>query len=151
MLPCTQSWNYYVTCLKKKQVLLFLNYSIRFYLTTVSFPTGGTRIVFKALVWKRLVFCNIRMVLKATLQKESPKLSLPQVTSEAAVRKCSSKWVFLEISQYSQENICVVVFLIKVQALLYATLFKTDFNTSVFLWMWWNSFFIEHLRWHLSI
>ena len=73
------------------------------------------------------------MVLKATLQKESPKLSLPQVTSEAAVRKCSSKWVFLEISQYSQENICVVVFLIKVQALLYATLFKTDFNTSVFL------------------
>ena len=47
------------------------------------------------------------MVLKATLQKESPTQSLPKVTSEAAERRCSSKEVFLEISQYSQENICV--------------------------------------------
>ena len=44
------------------------------------------------------------MVLKATLQKESPKWSLPKVTSEAAVRICSSKYAFLEMSQYSQEN-----------------------------------------------
>ena len=49
------------------------------------------------------------MVLKATLQKESPKQSLPKVSSEAAVRRCSSKLVLLEISQYSQENICVGV------------------------------------------
>ena len=30
------------------------------------------------------------MVLKATLQKESPKQSLPKVSIEAAVRRCSS-------------------------------------------------------------
>ena len=46
------------------------------------------------------------VVLKATLQKESPKQSLPKVTSGAAVRRCSSKQVFLEISQYSQESTC---------------------------------------------
>ena len=31
------------------------------------------------------------MVLKATVQKESPKQTLPKVNSEAAVRGCSSK------------------------------------------------------------
>ena len=46
------------------------------------------------------------MVLKATFQKESTKQSLPKVTSEAAVRKCSS--------------------------LRPATLFKRGFNTGVF-------------------
>ena len=49
------------------------------------------------------------MALKATAQKGSPKQSPPKVTSEAAVRRCSSKYVFLEISQYSQEKICVGV------------------------------------------
>ena len=47
------------------------------------------------------------MVLKAIFHKESPKQSLPQVTSEATVRSCSSKQLFLEISQYSLENNCV--------------------------------------------
>ena len=45
------------------------------------------------------------MDFKVTLQKESPKQSLPKVSSEAAVRRCSSKQVFLEISQYSQKSI----------------------------------------------
>ena len=49
------------------------------------------------------------MVFKAILQKESPKESLPKVSSEAALRTCSSKHMFLEISRYSQENICVGV------------------------------------------
>ena len=31
------------------------------------------------------------MVLKATVQKGSPKQSLPKVASEAAVHRCSSK------------------------------------------------------------
>ena len=48
------------------------------------------------------------MVLKATLQKEISKESLPKVTSERAVR-CSSNMVFLETSQYSQKNICAGV------------------------------------------
>ena len=35
---------------------------------------------------------------------------------EAAFRRCSSKYVFLKISQYSQENTCIgVSFLIKLQ------------------------------------
>ena len=34
---------------------------------------------------------KVTMVLKAAVQKESPKQSLPKVTSEAAVRRCSSK------------------------------------------------------------
>ena len=41
------------------------------------------------------------MVLKATVEKESPEQSLPKVISEAAIRRCSSKQVFLEISKYS--------------------------------------------------
>ena len=74
------------------------------------------------------------MVLKATAQKESPKQSHPKVTSEAVVCRCSSKQVILKISQYLQENVCVgAFFLIKFQALRTATLFKRDFNTSVFL------------------
>ena len=36
--------------------------------------------------------------------------------TEAAVGRCSSKKVFLKISQYSQENPCVGIFLIKLQA-----------------------------------
>ena len=77
--------------------------------------------------------------------------------SEAAVRRCSSKQVLLEILQYSQENISVAVFFNKVAGLMAlwpATLFqphpKTDFNTSyscenceIFT----NSFFMEHLWW----
>ena len=39
----------------------------------------------------------------------SKYLSLMRLTIEAAVRICSSKWVFLRISQYSQENTCVGV------------------------------------------
>ena len=31
------------------------------------------------------------------------------VTSETAVRRCSSKWVFLKVSQYSEENTCLEV------------------------------------------
>ena len=49
------------------------------------------------------------IVLKVTLQRESPKQSLPQVTSEAAGYRCYSKWVSLEIIEYSEENIYVRV------------------------------------------
>ena len=38
------------------------------------------------------------MVLKVTVQKESLEQSLFKDTSEAAVRRCSSKQMFLEIS-----------------------------------------------------
>ena len=55
------------------------------------------------------------MVLKVILQKESPKQSQPKVSSEAAVRRCSSKQVFSEIS-----------------VLRPAALFKRNFNTGVF-------------------
>ena len=67
------------------------------------------------------------MVLKVTVQKESPKQSHPKVTSEAAVWRCSSKKVILEISKYLQQNICVgVFFLIKFQALQTETSFESS-------------------------
>ena len=38
-------------------------------------------------------------------------------TAEPVIRKCSIKWLFLKISQTSQENTCAVVsFLIKLHA-----------------------------------
>ena len=67
-------------------------------------------------------------ILKASLQKESPKQSLPKVTSEAAVRKYSS--------------------------LRPATLFKRDFNRRFFGGVGKflrKAFFIKHLGWHPSI
>ena len=76
------------------------------------------------------------MVLKATVQKKSPKQLLPKVTSEAAVCRCSSKYVFLEISQYRQKTSVLESLFSKVAgltALKPATLFKRDFNTGVFL------------------
>ena len=47
-----------------------------------------------------------------------------QEQTEAVVRRCSIKKVFLEISQNSQENICVRESLNKVSHLRPATLFK---------------------------
>ena len=38
------------------------------------------------------------MVLKVTMHKESPKQSFPKVTSEAAVRRCSSKCSYRKTS-----------------------------------------------------
>ena len=37
------------------------------------------------------------MVLKMTAQKENPKQSLAKVTSEAAICRCSSEWMLIEI------------------------------------------------------
>ena len=72
------------------------------------------------------------MVLKATLWKERPKQSLPKVTSEAAVHRCSSADVLWPI-----------------------TLFKRDFNTGAFFAniakFLRKAFFKEQLRWHLAI
>ena len=95
---------------------------------------------------RNLYFCDIAKsgwFLKRLSRKKSPKESLPKVSSEAAVRRCFSKQVFLEISQYSQENMCLSVFLKKCQALRPATVFKRDFSTCVFL----SAYFMEHLQW----
>ena len=42
--------------------------------------------------------------------KEKNQFRVVQNSTKAAVRRCFSKQVFLKISQYSQENICVRVF-----------------------------------------
>ena len=48
-------------------------------------------------------------------------------------RKCSTRKLFLKISQYSQENTCVgISFLIKMQAFRAPALLKRDSNTGVF-------------------
>ena len=59
------------------------------------------RIVFKVLVWRRLVclqYFKVRWFWKQLCKKES----LPKVASEATICKYSSKLVFLKISLYSQ-------------------------------------------------
>ena len=48
-------------------------------------------------------------------------------------RKCSTRKLFLKISQYSSENTCVgISFLIKLQAFRAPALLKRDSNTGVF-------------------
>ena len=62
--------------------------------------------------------------------------------SEAVVRRCSVREVFLEISQNSQENTCVrVSFLIKLQSLWHRCF---PVNFAKFLR---TPFFTEYLRW----
>ena len=52
-------------------------------------------------------------------------------------RKCSTRKLFLKISQYSQENTCVgISLLIKMQGFRTPALLKRDSNTSVFCEHW---------------
>ena len=73
------------------------------------------------------------MTLKAILQKGRSKEALPKVSSEAAIRRCSSK------------HLCLSLFLIKLQVLWPAPLFKREFNVCVFLWILQK--FYEKLFW----
>ena len=69
-------------------------------------------VVPKALVWKQLEFVSyyyVRIVLKATLQKESPKHLLPKVSSETVITATSFKFCNIHA--------------------------KRNFNTGVFLWI----------------
>ena len=90
------------------------------------------------------------MVLKATVQKERPKQSLPKVTSEASFRNIYRKTS--EILQYSQKkHLCWGLILINLQALRPTTLFKKDFITGVSceyydIYTNTNSFFYGTLR-----
>ena len=62
------------------------------------------------------------MLLKATVQKQSYKQSLPKVSSETAVSRYSLKYLFFKISQYLQEKTHVGVSSINLQAFRDATL-----------------------------
>ena len=77
-----------------------------------------------------------------------------KIVTKAVVRRHSVKKVFLELSQNSQENICVrVSFLIKLQTLAYnftkketlAQVFSFEFRKISK-----NTFFTGHLRWLLQ-
>ena len=63
-------------------------------------------------------------------------------------RKCSTRKLFLKISQYSQENTCVEIsFLIKMQAFRASALLKRDSKADVFCEHWEifkNTYFEEH-------
>ena len=59
------------------------------------------------------------IIIKATLQKESSKQSLPKVSSEAAICRCSSKQMFLTVS-FAGKHFCGSHFLI------IKSLFKRD-------------------------
>ena len=64
--------------------------------------------------------------------------------TELVARRCFVKKVFLEISQYSQENTCSrVSFLLKLQPRACNSLLKKDSGTGVFRWFLRN--FSEHL------
>ena len=71
--------------------------------------------------------------------------------TEAVVRRCSVKVVFLKISQNSQENTCArVSFLIKLQASPCNFIKKeilAQVSSCEICEIFKNSFFIEHLRW----
>ena len=59
--------------------------------------------------------------------------------SEAVVRRCNVKNVFLEILQNSQENTCArASFLIKLQPWVLQLYWKRYSGTGVFLWILWN-------------
>ena len=71
--------------------------------------------------------------------------------AETVAQRCSLKKVFLEISQYSQENTCTgVSFLLK---LLGCNVIKKETPAQVFSCEFFeiskNTFFTEHLRWLL--
>ena len=78
------------------------------------------------------------MVFKATLQKESPKQSLRKFSSESRTQILFKTDVFRNFPIFTEKKLCWSHFLIKLQALWPATLFKRDFNTGVFLWILWN-------------
>ena len=57
------------------------------------------------------------MVLKVTVQKESPKQSYPQVTSEAASCRCSSKGDLRNFAIFTAKHLRWSLFLNKVSGL----------------------------------
>ena len=88
------------------------------------------------------------MVLKMTVQKESPKQSLPKVTSGAAVCRCFSKYVFLEIFR----NIHRKTLVLESRYNKFSGLYLKETSTQVFSCEYWkiftntNSFFNPLLR-----
>ena len=65
-------------------------------------------------------------------------------------RKCSTRKLFLKISQYSQENTCVgISFLIKMQVFRAPALLKRDSNRGVFCEHWeiFKNTYFEEIRW----
>ena len=79
--------------------------------------------------------------------------TLNQSSSEVVVHKCPLKQKFLKISQYSQKNTCVGVFLKQSCRLISLQIYEKilqykyfSINIAKFLR---TAFFIEHLRWLL--
>ena len=68
------------------------------------------------------------MVLKAALQKKSPKQSLSKVSSEAPVQVFVKIGVFRNFPIFTGKYLCWSFFLINLHAL-----FKKDLNAGVFL------------------
>ena len=79
--------------------------------------------------------------------------SYKKLPSEAAVRICSSKKLFLKISQYLQKNTCVEVSFNKVAGLKTCSFTKKRLQHWCFSCDYWaifkNTFFTSHLCWLL--
>ena len=73
----------------------------------------------------------------SNMEKElpSPRLLLPSIyfSIKAVARRCSTKKVFSKASLNSYRNICVGVFLIKLEAVGQQFYYKGDCSTDIFL------------------
>ena len=77
--------------------------------------------------------CDLSLCCYKAKKKAFPFYFVEQI-AEPAVRKCSSKLVFLKLRQYLQENVCVrISFLIKSRPWRPGTLLKRDSNTGALL------------------
>ena len=81
------------------------------------------------LMW---TYSKVKMVLKATVQKQNFKQSLRKISSGAFVCRRSSKSMFCK-NFAAEKHLCWSFFLIKMQAWSSPTLWERDSNTDVFL------------------
>ena len=72
------------------------------------------------------------MVFKATFQKESPKQSLPKVSSAAAVHRCSSKQVLLKFSNIHRKTSGVTLIKLQTSTQVFSCGYCEFFTKNVF-------------------
>ena len=99
--------------------------------------------IFLFCFWENVFFaCFVACYL---FMLETFKLTSKEKPSEAAIHRCSSKYVFLKIWQYSQKNTCVGVYFrwsCRPEGLHFY--WRKDSNTGFFLWIlrnYWEQFF----------
>ena len=91
------------------------------------------QIIFKALVWKQVVFCKI-----AETGWFWKRLSRKKVLNNNFSRTCTQMFFGIDVLRnfaFKRKHLCWSLFLTKLQDLGPATLFKRDFNIGFYLWI----------------